>query len=325
MLNLDLIMRRLGACNEPCFTLAELGSQENPLILLHILSYSRQRFMGPCPECGEMGEIVDGDVLCLEHGYIKANEEDLLLYQLNDSGIAATLSSRIGGSSARALGDGLWNVGNYHGQKLFYARRVTNDICSATHIDPSNALIFTVMPPDITNERWTNKVLTLQEVFTLTTTDLAIQWDILERAAPPLKKSPPKPPEKQAKQALRMLKWHLFIDDRIQRIQCSTAATAKARALLNKPQPRDFREWMANTYPKEKCVSERTLFSDLEELQKPSGTFYSQEVATLLAHWNSDFLYQYDRQRIHLVLTKQQATLKRDRRCSYNDNVCYQQ
>lgn len=319
MLNMDLILQRLGACREPCFSLADLGSQENPLLRLHILCYTKKSVWGPCPECGEMGEIDGDEVLCREHGYVKANEEDLLLYQLNDSGIAATLSSRIGGSSARALGDGLWNVGNYHGQKLFYARRVTNDICSATHIDPSNALIFTVMPPDITNERWTNKVLTLQEVFTLTTTDLAIQWDILERAAPPLKETAPQPTRRQEAPALRCMRWHEFVYARLEEIQSDRADTLS----LAEPNPKDFTAWMERAHPSEQVPNLRTLFRDLKHLKDPNSIFYSQEFVFLCSHWDLRTLCTYDRKLIAARITDNGARLQASGKCRYNDNIAY--
>ena len=240
-------------------------------------------------------------------------------YQLDDQGIAKALSNRIGESTAREASAGLWAIGNYNGQRLFYARRVTTASCSATHVDPTNALILTVRPPDITEVRWGNKILPLCEVFTLTPDMLNIQWSLLDRAAPPPKDVAPKPQTKQAKLAFRVTRWHEFFCDRIDEIQRSKA---EDNVSFDKPQPRDFRVWLKTKYPHEQCVSDRSLFKDLEKLQNPNEKlFYSQEIATLLANWNDDFLYKYNRQHIHDALTKRQATLQRDHRCSYDDNI----
>lgn len=319
VLKLELIMQRLGACREPCFTLAELGSQENPLIHFHILCYDRERTMGPCPECGRMGEIVDGDVWCIEHGYVQPKADELSLYQLNDHGIVETLSRLIGGSPARVVCAGLWQIGNYHGQKLFYARRVTNDICSATHADPANALIFTVMPPDITNVRWTNKVLTLQEVFTLTTTDLAIQWDILERVAPPLKGKPPQPTKRQEALALRCIRWLEFVLACLEEIQTARADTCS----MVVPNPKVFTAWMKRVHPSESVPDPRTLFRDLKHLKDPKSLFYSQEFTFLLGHWDLKNLCNYDRERIAARIADNGARLKASGKCRYNDNIAY--
>lgn len=264
-------------------------------------------------------DLVDGEILCPEHGWVEVDERSRWFYQLDDQGIANILSSRIGESAAREASAGLWAIGNYNGQRLFYARRVTNDICSATHVDPTNALIITVRPPDITEVRWGNKILLLCEVFTLTPDMLNIQWGLLDRTAPPPKDVVPKPPAKQSAQVLRVIRWHEFFCDSINVIQHSKA---EDNVSFDKPQPRDFREWLKKKYPHEQCVSERTLFDDLRKLQNPDDKqFYSQEIATLLANWNDEFLYKYNRQHIHDALTKRQATLRRNRRCSYDDNI----
>lgn len=319
MLACSTILQRLGACKEPRFTLEDLGSERNPLIQQRFLYRAQRRTRGESPHCLEECDLVDGELLCPEHGWVEVDERSRWFYQLDDQGIANALSNRIGESTAREASAGLWAIGNYNGQRLFYARRVTTAICSATHVDPTNALILTVRPPDITEVRWGNKILPLCEVFTLTPDMLNIQWSLLDRAAPPPKDVAPKPQTKQAKLALRVTRWHEFFCDRIDEIQRSKA---KDNVSFDKPQPRDFRAWLKTKYPHEQCVSDRSLFKDLEKLQNPNDKlFYSQEIATLLANWNDEFLYKYNRQHIHDALTKRQATLQRDRRCSYDDNI----
>lgn len=266
-----------------------------------------------------MCDVEDGEVLCEDCGYSEVDEHDLRLYQLDDQGIADILSNRIGKSIAQWKQEGLWTLGSYHGQRIFYARCVTDAICSATYVDPHNALILTVIPPDVKDGRWGNKVLALQEVFTLTSDNLNIQWDVLDRAVPPPKDVAPKPPAKQSAQVLRVIRWHEFFRDSINAIQHSKA---EDNVSFDKPQPRDFHLWLKKKYPHEQCVSDRTLFNDLRKLQNPDDKqFYSQEIATLLANWNDEFLYKYNRQHIHDALTKRQATLRRNRRCSYDDNI----
>lgn len=319
VLSSSILLQRFGACKEPCFTLEELGSESHPLIRQHILRYVKRRAQAPCPCCQKMCAVEDGEVLCEDCGYSDVDKHDLRLYQLDDQVIADIFSNRIGESIAQWKQEGLWALGSYHGQRLFYTRRVTDAICSATYVDPRNALILTVMPPDIKDGRWGNKILVLQEVVTLTSDNLNIQWDVLDRAAPPPKDVAPKPQTKQAKLALRVTRWHEFFCDRIDEILRSKA---KDNVSFDKPQPRDFRAWLKTKYPHEQCVSDRSLFKDLEKLQHPNEKlFYSQEIAMLLANWNDGFLYRYNRQHLHDALTKRQATLQRDRRCSYDDNI----